>query len=179
MVSGGRLTRRFFFLFVLPSVAYQPAAVRRGSALPSSNPSTPSTLPSSRNFSIPSSMGGYPMSLATAASSSSTDSTSTYPPQSPAFAIHASTANTAPASNPAYRRPNPQHLPPGAQTPDVNLSYQNFSSLESHHQPANANAGAGGVVSPPNSVPNSATHSASSSFSRSTTPIPHVSTTGR
>jgi hypothetical protein len=121
-------------------------------------------------------MGGYPMSLA---SSTSNESTSTYPPTSPAFAIHSSNANThAPGSNPAYRRPNPQHLPPGAQTPDVNLSFQNFSPLENavippHHQ----GHGQQYPISQPNSVPNSASHSASSSFSRSTTPIPQVSTT--
>ncbi|GAA6016627.1 hypothetical protein JCM11491_006023 [Sporobolomyces phaffii] len=148
------------YLYNLPDAA----ARRVGSALPSSNPSTPSVLPS-RNFSIPSSMGGYPLSLSHSANNSH-DLSSSYPPNSPAFAIHSSNANTTPSSTPAYRRPNPQHLPPGAQTPDVSLSYQNFSPLE--HATA---AGSGGPISPPNSVPNSTTHSASNSFSRSTTPV--------
>ncbi|GAA5957653.1 hypothetical protein JCM3765_001468 [Sporobolomyces pararoseus] len=149
-------------MVVAATYLYNLPDTRRGSALPSSLPGTPNSLPSTRNFSIPSSMGGYPMSL-----SSSTSTDQTYPPTSPAFAIHSSNANTAPASNPAYRRPNPQHLPPGAQTPDVNLSYQNFSPLD-HAAPP--------TIQQPHSVPNSATHSASSSFSRSTTPIPQVST---
>ncbi|GAA5833033.1 hypothetical protein JCM5353_005443 [Sporobolomyces roseus] len=158
------------YLYNLPD-----AAVRRGlgtTSLPSSNPSTPSSSLQTRNFSIPgsSSMNSYPMSLA---SSTSTLVDSSYPPQSPAFALHSSNSNTAPSSNQTYRRPNPQHLPPGAQTPDVSLSFQAFSPLD------NAGAiNANGPISPPNSVPNSTTHSASSSYSisRSTTPIPQVST---
>lgn len=153
---------------------FETAPVRRGlgtTSLPSSLPSTPGSSLQARNFSIPgsSSMNSYPMSLA---SSSSTLVDSSYPPQSPAFALHSSNSNTAGSSNPAYRRPNPQHLPPGAQTPDVSLSFQAFSPLDNA---MNANSG---PISPPNSVPNSTTHSASSSYSisRSTTPIPQVST---
>ncbi|GAA5931550.1 uncharacterized protein JCM15063_001499 [Sporobolomyces koalae] len=153
------------YLYNLPDAP----ARRAGTALPSSLPSAPNSLPSNRNFSIPSSMGGYPMSLVNQNSSSD----STYPPQSPAFAIHSSNANTAPATNPAYRRQNPQHLPPGAQTPDVSVPFSAFSPLEQ----ALANSNSSGPISPPNSVPNSTSHSASSSYSisRSTTPVPQVS----
>ncbi|GAA6061771.1 hypothetical protein JCM10212_001377 [Sporobolomyces blumeae] len=144
-----------------------PDAPRRGlgtTALPSSNPSTPGSSISARgSFSGPATMSPYPLSQM---SSPSSTNDASYPPQSPAFAIHSSNAQPGIASNPAYRRANPTYLPPGAQTPDVSVTFQSFSPLEHATAP-----------SAPVTQPNSVSHSASSSLSisRSTTPIPGVS----